>query len=261
MRTYRAGSIFLLLMALVAELGFPHIAMASETYSIEPWRRVLEKYQNLGGIDYQGLQSDRADLDVFLEGLSTVRLDGWTIPERIAFWCNAYNAVVVFHVLELYPEIESVKKVNGFFDELEYKVANRSMTLDEIETAARSLGDPRVHFAVVCASTSCPDLQADPFEGAILERQLEEATRGFLTDAKKGMRFEPREGTVYLSSIFKWYAGDFTGGSTAVAFFARGGVLDWVLTQLPQSQAESIRETSPKVRYLDYDWGLNDRPK
>ena len=251
--------------ALVPLSGSSHSAMATETYTeaydVEPWRRVLEAYQHGGGIDYEGLRVDRADLDAFLKGLSAVRIDAWSTPDRIAFWCNVYNAVVVFHVLERYPEIESVREVSGFFDELKFDVANRSMTLDEIESAARDLGDPRVHFAVVCASTSCPDLQPDPFEGAILEQQLEEATREFLADAEKGMRYEPQQGTVYLSSIFKWYAGDFTGGSTAVAFFARSGVLDWVLAHVPPAQAERIRESDPKVRYMEYDWGLNDRPK
>ena len=68
-----------------------------------------------------------------------------------------------------------------------------------------------------------------------------------------------RDGTLWLSSIFKWYAGDFTGGSTVVAFFSRGGVADWVRGQLPPAAAAEIGDSS-KVRYLDYDWALNDRP-
>ncbi len=235
--------------------------MAENHYSTEPWRRVLEAFQNQGGLDYKALQDSRDDLDLYLDSLSNVRPGDWSKEDQIAFWCNAYNAVVAFHVLELYPDISSVKKVSGFFDALEFPVAGEQRTLDQIETAARDLGDSRVHFAVVCASTSCPDLQPTPFEGSSLDPQLETATLAFLADPEKGMRFEAAESTLHLSSIFKWYAGDFTGGSTAVAYFARGKVLDWVLTQLPADQGNEIRRSSPKIKYLDYDWDLNDRPK
>ncbi len=235
--------------------------MAESPYSDEPWRRVLEDYQNQGGLDYNALLESRDDLDAYLDTLSLARPGEWAVEDQMAFWCNAYNAVVVHQVLELYPDITSVKGVPGFFDNLKFPVAGQQMTLDQIETAARDLGDPRVHFAVVCASTSCPDLQPTPFESSDLDQQLETATLAFLADSEKGMRFESTESTLHLSSIFKWYAGDFTGGSTAVAYFARGKVLDWVLAQLDSEQASEIRSRDPKIRYLDYDWSLNDRPK
>ena len=204
------------------------------------------------------IQSERGDATCLLAG---ARPEGWSVEDQIAFWCNSYNAVVAYHVLDRYPDVESVKKVSGFFDELEFPVAGREMTLDELETEARSLGDPRVHFAVVCASTSCPDLQPSPFEGPMLEHQLESATLEFLDNDEKGMRFEPSKNTLHLSSIFKWYAGDFTGGSTAVAFFARGKVLEWVTQHLPEDLAAEVQKEDPGISYLDYDWSLNDRPK
>lgn len=235
--------------------------LSAETYHVEPWRRVLEGFQHQGGLDYRALQEDRGDLDRYLELLSAARPESWSKEKQIAYWSNAYNAVVAHHVLDRYPNISSVKDEPGFFDEIEFEVAGESLTLDEIETAGRDLGDARVHFAVVCASTSCPDLQPEPFEADSLDAQLESATRQFLADSSKGMRFEPDEGTIHLSSIFKWYAGDFTGGSTVVAFFARGSVLDWVLEHLPADEANRIRDRDPKVRYLDYDWALNDHPR
>jgi hypothetical protein len=179
----------------------------------------------------------------------------------MAFWINAYNAVVAHHVLELYPEIDSVKGVPGFFDEIRFQVAGEELTLDEIETKALELGDARVHFAVVCASTSCPDLLDEPFRGEALEAQLEVSTRRFLSDTSKGLRWRREENRLELSSIFKWYAGDFTGGSTVVAFFARSKVLDWILPHLPPRQAEEIEGTDPSIRYMDYDWSLNDRQR
>ena len=87
----------------------------------------------------------------------------------------------------------------------------------------------------------------------MLEHQLESATLEFLDNDEKGMRFEPSKNTLHLSSIFKWYAGDFTGGSTAVAFFARGKVLEWVTQHLPEDLAAEVQKEDPGISYLDYD--------
>lgn len=223
------------------------------------WERVLARHARDGGVDYAALAGDRGDLDRYLESLREARPQGWSRQEQIAFWVNAYNAVVLHHVLEHYPGLASVQDVDGFFDELTFPVAGEERTLDEIETAARDLGDPRVHFVVVCASTSCPDLRAEPFTGDRLQAQLADETRRFLADPDKGLRYDRQANTLWLSSIFKWYAGDFTGGSTVVAFFARGSILSWVAEHVPETLAETLREREPSVRYLDYDWALNDR--
>ncbi|MFQ5525370.1 MAG: DUF547 domain-containing protein [Thermoanaerobaculia bacterium] len=222
-----------------------------------PWARVLDGFWSDGGLDYAGLRASPDDLHGYLESLASARPAEAGQKERIAFWSNAYNAVTAGFVLERYPKIESVKAVDGFFDSLHFPVAGEELTLDEIETRARDEGDPRLHFAVVCASTSCPDLRSEPYRGSDLDRQLAEQTRGFLADPSKGLRFDGEE--LWLSSIFKWYAGDFTGGSTVVAFFARGKVVDWVLPHLPEALAGRIRAADPSVKYLDYDWSLNDR--
>jgi hypothetical protein len=221
------------------------------------WGRVLSKYHDDGGIDYAGLKRDRGDLDRYLASLESADPSKMGEDERLAFWINAYNAVVLHHVLERYPGIESVREVDGFFDELTYPVAGEERTLDEIEAQGIEIGDARIHFAVVCASTSCPGLRGEPFVASRLDAQLEEQTRGFLADESKGARLDGD--TLHLSSIFKWYAGDFTGGSTVVAFFSRGGVLSWVAEHAPDRLAERIKKAEPSVSYMDYDWSLNDR--
>ena len=223
------------------------------------WSRVLGDFVRDGGVDYAALAARPGDLELYLASLAAVETDSLDPDEALAFWSNAYNAVTLRHVLDRYPEIESVKDVDGFFDRLTYPVAGADRTLDEIETLGRDLGDPRIHFSVVCASTSCPDLMDEPYRGETIDEQLERQTRRFLADPGKGMRYEAGSGTLWLSSIFKWYAGDFTGGSTVVAYFARGGVAGWVLGRLSEESRERIGE-SPKVRYLEYDWSLNDRP-
>jgi hypothetical protein len=205
------------------------------------------------------LAADRGDLDAFLAGLAGVDPGALGRDDRLAFWINAYNAVVVHFVLERYPGLRSVKEVDGFFDRLVYPVGGGPRTLDAIEAAAREL-DPRVHFAVVCASTSCPDLRGEAYAGDRVDRQLAEQTAAFLADRAKGLRYDAEADTLYLSSIFKWYAGDFTGGSTVVAFVARGRVVEWVLPHLADRRlAATLARRDPAVEYLDYDWTLNDR--
>ena len=223
------------------------------------WDRVVRSFVRGGGVDYGALQADRADLDVFLASLGDAEPSGWSGNERLAFWINAYNAVVVHFVLERYPGLGSVLEVDGFFEALRFPVAGTERSLDEIETAARDLGDARLHFAVVCASTSCPDLRPEAYVAERLDGQLEEQTAAFLADPEKGLRFDEAAGTVHLSSIFKWYAGDFTGGSTVVSYFFRGGVLDWAARHLGAPLASRIEEADPDVVYMDYDWSLNDR--
>lgn len=239
--------------------GRPAASGSAGNDPLAAWDRLLREHAERGGLDYAAVKADRGDLDRFLGSLRSARPSGMGEAEAMAFWVNAYNAVVAHHVLERYPGIRSVRDVDGFFDELTYPVAGEELTLDEIETRGRDLGDPRVHFAVVCASTSCPDLRVEAYRAEEIDAQLEDQTRSFLSDESKGLRYDAEDDTAWLSSIFKWYAGDFTGGSTVVAFFARGGVLDWVIEHAPEEVATRLKRGDPSVRYLDYDWSLNDR--
>lgn len=266
MRTSECSPVFAVLLSAI--LGAACSGAAESTFegrgampealpSDAPWARVLAEFERSGGLDYAGLRSKSEDLDSYLASLLAARPGAASREQRIAFWCNVYNAVTARFVLDDYPEIESVKAVRGFFDTKTFPVAGEDLTLDEIESRARAEGDPRVHFAVVCASTSCPDLRFEPYRSADLDRQLEEQTQAFLADTQKGLQL--RGDDLWVSSIFKWYAGDFTGGSTVVAFFARGKVLEWILPHLPEDLAQQIREADPSLKYLDYDWSLNDR--
>ena len=149
------------------------------------WGRVLRNFVRDGGVDYAGLKALPEDLESYLASLAAVRPETLDPSEALAFWCNAYNAVVLRHVLDRYPGIESVKAEDGFFNSLTFPVAGAERTLDEIESEGRELGDPRIHFAVVCASTSCPDLLDEPFRGEEIDSQLSRLTRRFLADPTK----------------------------------------------------------------------------
>lgn len=227
---------------------------------IEVWGKVLSAHCMQGGTDYASLSKDRRNLDRYLESLGNADPDSWPDPEALAFWINAYNAVVVFRVLERYPGLPSVKAVQGLFDENTFPVAGKDLTLDEIESAGRAFGDPRIHFAVNCASTSCPDLLCEPYRGNTIEAQLEQQTNAFLADEKKGLRYLPKANKLQLSSIFSWYGGDFASGGSVVAFVSRQSIIDGVLPYLPDDLAKRIEASGPRVEFLDYDWSLNDRP-
>lgn len=238
-------------------------AAAGETAGsgdLAAWGSVLARAARDGGLDYAEIARDPADLERFLASLSDVAAGGRSPADELALWINAYNAVVAHFVIERYPAIRSVKDVDGFFDALTFRIAGEALTLDEIEERARALGDPRAHFAVVCASASCPDLRGEPYRGEDLDAQLEEQTRAFLARPDKGLAWRPESAELWLSSIFKWYAGDFTGGSTVVAYFVRGQVLEWILPHLPAELRRQLEGVDLSIHYMKYDWSLNDRP-
>jgi len=251
----------LVIVALLLELtgGLSALAAAPGSDAVEIWDELLATHGREGGLDYEGLARDREKLDLYLDSVAKSDPAAMSPERRLAFWINAYNAVVARYVLDRYPGLESVRDVDDFFDGLTSAVGGRERTLDEIEAEARGAEDPRVHFAVVCASTSCPDLRPEAFVAGRLDVQLEEQTRSFLADEAKGLRFDEAGEDLYLSSIFKWYAGDFTGGSTVVAFFARSKIVEWLKPHLEPETAARIEATDPSVHYLDYDWSLNDR--
>ncbi len=231
---------------------------------------LLSRHVNAEGwVDYAGLRQDRAVLQSYLDTLRNV--DAAKLPSdaaRLAFWIDAYNAFTLNDVLEYVDgKTDSVKNVNGFFDKNKHPIAGESVTLDEIERRGRNLHDPRIHFAVNCASASCPKLQPFAYTAAELDHQLDQVTRGFFGDSGRGLRLERNENTIFLSPILKWYAGDFNGATTATSQFlslARAAisgdnVIEFVVSHVREDVATYIREKRPTVKYMDYDWVLNSQ--
>lgn len=223
--------------------------------NVQAWARVLEKYAKDGGVDYAGLRKDRADLDAYLASLAAANPASWSKAEKTAFWINAYNAQVLYYMLDRASGLEEVRPGNEFFSKLTSEVAGQARTLDGIETALRSQKDPRVHFALACPAASCPGLRAEPYRAEALDSQLASQTRDFLANPRKGLRYDPESNILYLSPIFKQYAGDFTGSSPVLALFsfARGGLADWVVNHVPAELGKILREREPEVKYLEFD--------
>jgi len=209
----------------------------------------LGRHVRDGLVDYASLKGD-ADFQRYLDLLAATDPAALSSQqERLAFWINAYNALAIKGVIDRYP-IRSVTEVGepgkwSFFSGIEHAIGGGRLTLDRIEHGIiRPLLEPRAHFALVCASRSCPKLRSAAYHPDRLEFELEQASRQFINDPEK-VRFDEKAGILYLSSVFKWYGDDFAnkpGG--AVGFIAR-----YLGRELPPN---------PKIEYLDYSWALND---
>ena len=221
------------------------------------WDLLLKRHVASGLVDYEGFRQDRAALDRYVVSLQDVQPSQLGSRQaQLAFWINAYNANVVKGVLDHYP-ITSVKEVKGFFDRLRYRVAGRELTLNEIEGEGRALGDWRVHFAVVCASSSCPLLRAEAYAEERLDAQLTEQTRQFLDNPQRGLRIEG--GTLWVSKIFDWYTTDFIP-TKELGLFRRltpEKLLPVLAPYLTPEVQRAVRQQTLELRFMEYDWSLN----
>jgi hypothetical protein len=134
------------------------------------------------------------------------------------------------------------------------RVGGREVSLDEVEhRILRPMGEPRIHFAIVCASTSCPSLRREPFRPDRLDAQLDAQTRAFLADPRKGLALDRGERRVRLSKIFDWFAGDFGDDAGVIAFVTR---------HAPEADRPWLAEHAGglDLGYLPYDWAVNALP-
>jgi hypothetical protein len=226
------------------------------------WTSVLATYVKAGEVDYGELKErGQPALDAYLRALEAVRpaeYAGFTREQRLAFWVNAYNAYMVRLVLNHYP-LKSVRKI-GFLPLAAFRerfipleaVGDELMSLNDIEhTHLRErLKDPRIHFAIVCASKSCPVLQSEAYRASSIDAQLDAAARGFLADRLRN-QIDPASGTAKVSSIFKWFREDFTRGGKTLG--------DFMASYTEPPVAEFLRKKGDDMDFLDYDWGLNGR--
>jgi hypothetical protein len=238
------------------------------TVDVSDYDQLLHNYvTDQGWVDYAGLTRERGALNRFLEQLAKASPNSFkNDTERLAFWINSYNAFTLADAMDtVYGKHQSVRQVSGFFDGRRHSVAGENLTLDEIENRGRDLHDPRIHFAIVCASASCPRLQRFAYTGEALTEQLDQAARGFFADHNRGLRFDPEKNTLRVSPILKWYAGDFTGtspGTSSVwarvkATVSGNELLDFIARYAPRDVADRIKRNPPKLHYFDYDWSLN----
>lgn len=236
------------------------LAAAQPAWAGESYERFLNVYDGLlqehvrpaekdgiayNGVDYEGWTADPRHKEA-LKFLLAENPDSYTGDKKKAFWINTYNFFTIDLIVRE-GERESIKNLGGTFTSswtrYAWTLAGRDYTLDYIEhKILRPMGDARVHFAINCASVSCPDLRLEAYRTEKLNSQLSEQAKLTFDNPNKGLRIE--NGTLYVSRVFDWFAVDFNDGD----------VKGWLQPYIP------VDESAP-LRYLDYDWSLNKQSK
>ena len=216
-------------------------------------------------VDYRCFEGRREELDRYLGALSGVSREvfsGWPADEQLAFLINTYNAFTVELILGTYPDLESIRDLGSFLRSPWKKdfiaLFGDTVSLDDIEHGMiREPGrfdEPRIHFAVNCASIGCPALRREAYVAARLEPQLEQQTVRFLADRSRN-RF--RDGELEVSSLFDWYGDDFTRGWRGADSLGEFLALYSEALGLTAAQRQALAAGSLRIDFLDYDWRLN----
>jgi Protein of unknown function, DUF547 len=252
---------------LAATLPIAAAAGAAAQQGGSAWDQVLREFVTATGrVDYPALRARPGELDRFVGSLRarSPLSDPAAFPTRearLAYWINAYNALVVAGVVEAWP-VSSVRQI-GFlpfsFFHKKFIVGGRRMTLDEIETILRQrLRDPRIHFAIVCASLSCPQLAREAYTPEQVDGQLDRAARAFIHDPGN-VSIDVAHNRLKLSRIFRWYRSDFAAAAGKEGFPGSG---DPVLRYIRRYADPGTRRAldalhDPHIDYFPYDWGIN----
>lgn len=221
-------------------------------FSHQPLNDVLRAHVKHGHVDYPAIAADPR-FAVYLRRLERVNPDDIaTRDARLAFWINAYNALAIQGILLGDSPLSTTGKYR-FFIKRKFIVGGGELNLWGLEhKLLLPLAEPRVHFAINCASLSCPPLRAGAYTAAALDRELDEAARMFINDPERN-RFDRRDKVARLSMIFDWYADEFERSAGSVQRYLARYVDDAAL-------ARELSADGYRVEYLPYDWSLNGIP-
>ncbi len=209
------------------------------------WDRLLKKYVDEEGlVNYKGFQKDREALDQYLLLLSSQKpADDWSVQELLAYYINTYNAYTVDLILDHYP-LKSIKDISGAWTKGIVPIGGSKLSLGGIENGIlRKMGEPRIHFAINCASFSCPKLFNEAFTAAKINEQLDAVTKEFINSDKNDISAKNPK----LSSIFNWYKKDY--------------LVDGEPNVIRYINQYSKMKIAPDATldYLEYDWNLNEQ--
>lgn len=252
--------------AAVLLLAVPGRAEETSTFEYDAYARMLAEYVTpQGQVRYADLKANPTDLNIFVRQLKEASPASHpkrfpTDAAKMAYWINAYNAFTLHAVVEAYP-VKSVRDFKFgfgllFFKRAKFVAGGKVYSLDDIEHGIlrKQFSDPRIHFAVNCASASCPPLRGEPYTPEQLDEQFDQAARDFI---RRQENVWMRGDVLFLSKIFSWYDDDFEkwlAGQGA----EKPKVVDYVAGYLAPPVAERIRRENPRVEFYDYDWTLND---
>lgn len=231
----------------------PPDPIAPDLAAHHQWDQIVQAHVRDGQVDYPAIQSG-GKLDGYLMQLN--RIDPTTLPRRqdqLALWINAYNAFAVKGILDHYSPMTLWGRYRYFIGR-DYQVGGTNINLYDLERQVliEQFREPLMHFAIVCASASCPKLQPWAYQPDQLDRQLDQVARAFINDPTRN-RFDRPGKVAYLSMIFQWFEKDFAGAAGSVLAFVAHYVDDPEL-------AKELAQPGYRVEYLEYDWSLNGIP-
>jgi hypothetical protein len=267
----------LLLTALVS-VWVPAVAAAQSGGLHKPLDEILDLYVRDGLVYYRALKSERGKLDRYVNSLnvSASTYDRWTRGQHVAFWLNAYNALVLETVIDHYPirgraaeyPADSIRQIPGAFEKLTHQVAGRTLTLDAIEKQILpAYKDPRVYLALGRGALGSGRLRSEAYSAEKLEAQLSSATGEFAT-RQKYIRVDPVSNRVLVSPIISWREPEFVAAydnaaTKPTAIYAsrspiERAVLALILPHMLPGEREFLQKNEFEIRYQDLDWRLND---
>lgn len=266
------------IFALVAVLLLFVQASFAFDHSYSDYAGILKKYvRSDGAVRYAELKKDRAPLDQFIEQLRAVTAadyNKWTREQQIAYWINTYNAWMIRIVIDhypitrngltglMYPE-SSVQQIEGIWDNYRLSGPAGRISLNDMEhkILRGHFKEPRIHFAIVCASLGCPALRMEPYTADHLNEQLEDAVTKFVWNASK-VRLDKAGQRIDLSPIFQWFAEDFRDYADdqwkheyAVE---KAGPLAFISRYIPAEDGLFLKTGPVDISYFTYDWSLNE---
>jgi hypothetical protein len=242
MKTIRLLFCFTLCLAAAAT------AFGQKSDWVASYNTLLGKYVASGGVKYAEWKANAGDMQAIndvVDGISKENVSALGKQQQLAFYINAYNAWILHEALGKYPTKSVKDALFTFFTGKRITVAGQQMSFNALEkdTIRSKFNDPRVHFALNCASRSCPPLSRQAFTSGNLEGQFETLAKGYV-NSDKGVRYNAAAKTAELSKIFDWYKDDFKGEGGPLAFINK--------RRSAQIAADA------KISYQDYDWGLNE---
>jgi hypothetical protein len=215
-----------------------------------PFDALLRANVKNGVVNYPGFQDNTAFRQYVQNLAKPARLD--SKADQLAYYINAYNALAIEGILQgLSPS--SLLGRARYFKFKEWPLNGKSITLYDLEhQVIRPLGEPRIHFAIICASKSCPFLRPEAYTAGRLDTQLDEQARQFVNDTFRN-RYDPATKTAHLSEIFKWFDEDFAGPAGSTQRYIARYVAN-------PAVAKGLGADDYKVEWIDYEWSLNGTP-
>lgn len=231
------------IIGIVCLFVFSNQSVIGQNINHSSWTNFLQKHvSHEGQVNYQAIKANDSELNNYLNLLAqNTPNDSWSKNEKLAYWINAYNAFTIKLIIDNLP-LKSIKDIKNPWDQEFIQMNSEMISLNYIEhEILRNMGEPRIHFAIVCASESCPKLRNEAYKTDELEEQLTQATKEFLNDDSKN-KISSEE--LELSKIFKWFSKDFK---------QNGSLIDFL-----NSYSNIKISPDAKIDYLDYSWELND---